>query len=497
MKFSNYFSLLPLAIASIFHSSSAFSQTLDTSPASSILSIPSTAVTANTELKFEQIDTSWHKEVPLNINESNLWDRIRKGYAIPNLENQLVNVQTNWYSSRVDYFNRTIQRSSRYLYHVVEQLERRGMPTDLALLPFIESAFNPQAISSAKASGLWQFMPATGRDFNLKQSIFKDDRRGILDSTDAALDYLQKLHSMFGDWQLALAAYNWGEGSVQRAIKKQEAKGLPIDFNSLSALMPTETKNYVPKLQAVKNIIGNPEFYDMSLPPINNEPYFTSIIKEKDIDVKLVAQFAELPLSEFKALNPQFNRPIITGSNSTTILLPLENADLFESNLAQWTGPLSSWTTYKVNKTEKIEALANRLGFQANILRDVNVVSPKMYIKAGSTLLIPRTTQTQQDNIPIHLVELGQLTQEKQFQKTRKISIKAGKKDSLASIAKRYKVDISDIKEWNKLTKEKINVGQKLTLMIAAKPKTSKQSTKKTRKKTSKKLSTKGKKSKA
>lgn len=408
-------------------------------------------------------------EEPLIFTESDLWNRIRHGYAIPNLENQLVNYQTNWYSSRMDYLLRIVQRGSRYLYHVVDALDKRGMPTDLALLPFIESAFNPQAISTAKASGMWQFMPATGRDFNLKQSIFKDDRRGVLDSTEAALDYLQRLYNMFGDWQLALAAYNWGEGSVQRAIKKQQAMGLPIDFDSLSALMPHETRNYVPKLQAVKNIIGHPEQYNIVLPRLDNEPYFTTVRSEKDIDVQLAAKLAELPLSEFKALNPQFNRPIITGGNNIDILLPIENASVFENNFLSWKGPYSSWTTLSVNKSERVETLANRFGYKADQLREVNAIPAKMIVKAGSTILVPKSAKSSEENIPVQIAELAQLTIEKPSAGTRKIQIKVGKKDSLASLAKRYKLNVADIKSWNNLRKDQVSVGQKLVLQVPKK----------------------------
>jgi membrane-bound lytic murein transglycosylase D len=452
-----------LVLSALFFHFPTFSQSLDTKPTSSILSFPqNVSEVSSTDIPDEQ----WHSETPIVISETNLWVRIKQGYAIPNLENQLVDYQTDWYSSRIKYFHRTLQRGSIYLYHVVDELEKRGMPTDLALLPFIESAFNPHAISSAKASGLWQFMPATGRDFNLNQNIFKDDRRGILDSTNAALDYLQKLYGMFGDWQLVLAAYNWGEGSVQRAIKKQEAKGLPIDFNSLSALMPKETKNYVPKLQAVKNIIDQPELFNISLPQLDNKPYFTSISKEKDIDVKLAAQFAELPIQEFQALNPQFNRPIITGSNNTSILLPIENAHLFEDNILQWTGPLATWTTYRVNRTERIETLASRLGFKDQILREVNVINPKMYIKAGSTILIPKTLTAKEENIPEQVAELGQLATEKRSQKLRKIKLKIKKNDSLNSISKQYKVSSLDIKEWNKLQNNFLRPGQNIFIYV-------------------------------
>src|SRR6059058_1741529 len=187
------------------------------------------------------------------MEEVDVWGRIRKGFGIPDLDNPLVTTQTTWYSSRPDYIQRTTKRASRYLYHMVEELEKRGMPTELALLPFIESAFNPQAFSTAKAAGMWQFIPSTGRDFLLKQNIFRDDRRDVLASTRAALDYLSKLYAQFGDWHLALAAYNWGEGSVQRAIARNQRAGLPTDYSSLR--MPNETQFYVPKLQAVKNIV--------------------------------------------------------------------------------------------------------------------------------------------------------------------------------------------------------------------------------------------------
>ncbi|HEX9172151.1 MAG TPA: transglycosylase SLT domain-containing protein, partial [Telluria sp.] len=213
------------------------------------------------------------------LNEANLWGRIRSGYAIPDIDNQLVAKHVTWYSTRPDYIARTSARASRYLYHVVQELEKRNMPTELALLPIIESAFNPQAYSSANASGMWQFVPGTGKDYNLKQNMFKDERRGVLASTDAALSYLQKLYGMFGDWQLALAAYNWGEGNVQKAIKKNQALGKPTDFESLADLMPAETRNYVPKLQAVKNIIANPAQYGVALPAIDNQAYFTAVDK--------------------------------------------------------------------------------------------------------------------------------------------------------------------------------------------------------------------------
>lgn len=395
-----------------------------------------------------------------------LWSRIRSGYGIPNLENPLVTSQLKWYSTRTEYLLRTSERASRYLYHVVEELEKRGMPTELALLPFIESAFNPQAISSAKASGMWQFIPSTGKDFNLKQNMFQDERRGVLDSTDAALTYLQRLYDMFGDWQLALAAYNWGEGSVQRAIKKQQAAGLPTDFDSMSYLMPKETQNYVPKLQAVKNIIGNPDYFNIALPKVDNQPYFASVDKTRDIDVSIAAKLAELSVTQFKELNPQFNRPVITGNTDTKILLPADNVEIFKTNLSKWEGPLSSWTAYTVGKNERIESIARRLGAQAGVLKEVNQVPGNMLVKAGSTLLIPKTAHTEDNDISQLVVDRASLTMAHDFNK--KINVTAGKNDSLASLAKRYRVTTAQIKEWNNLKSDTVKSGQKLQIETAS-----------------------------
>jgi membrane-bound lytic murein transglycosylase D len=340
--------------------------------------------------------------------DPDLWARIRSGYAIPDVDNNLVAKHTQAYANHPDSLTRTSGRAALYLYHVVQELEKRGMPTELALLPVIESAFNPQALSTANAAGIWQFVPGTGRDFNLQQNMFKDERRGVLQSTDAALTYLQRLYTMFGDWQLALAAYNWGEGNVQKAIQKNRAMGKPTDFESLAELMPAETRNYVPKLQAVKNIIANPGQYGVSLPAIDNQPYFTTVDKTSDIDLAVAAQLAEMSIDEFKALNPQFKKPVITGE-STKILLPKENAEKFHLNLAQWGHALSSWTTHKITGAkETIASLASKFDTTPEVIRQANNIPPQMRLKAGSTILVPKTTASAGD-ITDNIVENAQL----------------------------------------------------------------------------------------
>jgi membrane-bound lytic murein transglycosylase D len=341
------------------------------------------------------------------------------------------------------------------------------MPTELALLPFIESAFNPQAYSSAKAAGMWQFIPSTGRDYNLKQNVFRDERRDVLASTNAALTYLQRLYGMFGDWQLALAAYNWGEGSVSRAIAKAQAAGRPTDYNSLSAYMPAETRNYYPKLQAVKNIIAAPAQFGIKLPVVENQPYFVTIKKTRDIDVNLAAQLAELPMEEFKALNPQFNRPVITGSPNTQILLPQSNAEKFKENLSNWTRALSSWTAHRVTAArERIEHIAARFKTTPEVIREVNAIPPNMHPKAGSTLLVPKPPTEADKDIGQEVADSAMLSYEPDEPPRRKITIRAGKRDTVASIAARYKVRPEEIRDWNDLKNDKLKAGQSLRLEV-------------------------------
>ena len=341
-----------------------------------------------------------------DYKETDVWGRIRSGYAIPDISNGLVERHTKSYSLKPDYMARISGRASPYLFHVVQELEKRGMPTELALLPVIESAFNPQALSTASAAGLWQFVPGTGKDYNLKQNMFKDERRGVLASTDAALTYLQRLYTMFGDWQLALAAYNWGEGNVQRAIKKNQALGKGTDFESLAELMPLETRNYVPKLQAVKNIVANPAQYNVALPAIDNQPYFTAVDKTGDIDVAVAAQLAEMSLDEFRALNPQFKKPVITGGDKTKILLPQKNAEKFHLNLAQWGRNLSTWTTHKITGARvTIASLASKFGTTPEIIRQANNIPAKSTVSAGSTILVPKISASNAGDIADNIIE--------------------------------------------------------------------------------------------
>lgn len=375
-----------------------------------------------------------------------LWDRIRRGFAMPDLQNELVTDREQWYASRPDYIQRMTERSSKYLFHIVEELERRQMPTELALLPFIESAFNPQAVSSAKAAGMWQFMPATGKYFDLKQNAFRDDRRDVLASTRAALDYLQKLYGMFGDWHLALAAYNWGEGSVGRAIAKNQRAGLGTSYSDLN--MPAETRLYVPKLQAVKNIVANPQAFRTELPLIENHPYFQQVLITRDIDVALAARLADVKIEDFKALNPSAHRPVILAAGTPQILLPWDNATVFQRNFEAYTqGQYASWTAWTAPSTMSAAEAARRTGMSETDLRGVNNIPPRMLIKAGSTLLVPRSAKVESDVTP-HIADTAQVSFAPEIV-TRRTTVKARKGESVATIAKRYGLSAASVAEWN------------------------------------------------
>ncbi|RZS33112.1 membrane-bound lytic murein transglycosylase D [Corticibacter populi] len=406
---------------------------------------------------------------------ADLWQRLRAGFAMPDLDTDMVHDREDWYASRPEYIQRMADRSSKYLFHIVEELERRNMPTELALLPYIESAFNPQAVSHAKAAGMWQFMPATGTYFDLRQNAFRDDRRDVLASTRAALDYLQKLHDMFGDWHLALAAYNWGEGSVGRAMAKNQNLGLGVGYTDLS--MPDETRMYVPKFQAVKNIIRDPAAFGVVLPDIGNHPYFDIVDIARDMDVELVAQLAGIGVDDFRTLNPSHNGPVILSAATTEVLLPWDNAQTFRRNLANHRdGRLASWTVWTTPRTMNAKEVASSLGVDEKELRSVNRIPANMLIASGSALLVPRSAATLYD-VAEELAHNGQLKLMPQRQ-LRRTTVVARKGETVATLARRYGVAAADVAEWNKVGRNtRFKTGQRLVIYRPAATSTARAST--------------------
>ena len=394
---------------------------------------------------------------------SDLWARIRRGMAMSNLSGPRVTKKENWYASRPDYIQRMTERSGRYLFHIVEEIERRNMPMELALLPFIESAFNPEAVSSARAAGMWQFMPATGKSFDLKQNAFRDERRDVLASTEAALDYLQQLHDRFGDWHLALAAYNWGQGNVNRAITRNNRVGKPTGYTDLK--MPLETQDYVPKLQAVENIVMQPERFGVTLPEIDNHPFFNTVTIERDMDVSLITLLADVPEREFRALNPAHNRPVVLAAATPHILLPWDNAAIFETNLSSYDGPLATWTAWTVPNNMTVAQAAAAVGMKDSTLRSVNNIPPGMLVRAGSSLIVPRSARHTKD-VPEHVATLGRLDLQAEI-RMRRITVLAKSGETLQQLARRHRADPQVAALMNKLSPNaKLKKKQRVVLVV-------------------------------
>jgi membrane-bound lytic murein transglycosylase D len=442
-----------------------------TSTASAAPGTPLTAVTVTsssvtpTEQTALQDDT---KDITPQYDD--IWQRIRAGFAIPNMDSPLVEQAAQWYVTRPDYVARMTERARKYLYYTVQEVQKRGMPTELALLPFIESAYNPDARSVAHAVGMWQFIPSTGKHYNLKQNMFQDDRRSVLASTNAALDYLQNLYNMFGNWQIALAAYNWGEGSVQRAIAYNKAHNLPVDYQDLR--MPNETRNYYPKLQAVKDIISDPQKYGITLPDIPDHPYFKAVTITRDIDVALAAKLADMTVAEFRSLNPAYTKPVILGATNPRILMPYDNATHFAQALQAYNGPLSTWTAYTVKATVSPVQLAHNLGVDEAVLRDTNDIPARQLIKAGSTVLIPKADDGSSKNVSAAIAENAVLAFAPEAPPGRRMVLRVGKYgDSVERVAHRYHLSPLQVAQWNHTTERGIfRKGQFVTIYVTHTP---------------------------
>lgn len=422
----------------------------------------------NDDVSLDQVATDESAEETSDISNEDvqaqhddLWQRIKNGYAMPESTSPLTARHEAWYSSRPDYVQRMVERSQRYLFHIVEEVEKRGMPTEIALLPMIESAYNPTAYSKSKASGIWQFIPSTGKHFGLKQNWWVDNRRNITFATDAALNYLQKLHGMFGAWDLALAAYNAGEGTIARAIEKNRKRGLPTDYESLS--LPDETKNYVPKLQAVKNLMTHPENYGLEIQTIANTPYFAKVSAPAKLDAHLAARLAEINHEEFIALNPSYNRPVMTSDKENLeLLLPIMSAQTFRANLANYNQPLVSWQTYQAKRGERMDKIAKKFGIALAKLRDINNLPAQTKLKKNATILVPNQNETGTKDTTIALNTDSTPDIEPSAIDT--VTHKVKKGEVMQAIANRYGVTVKQIMAANSLKNSRLKVGQLLMI---------------------------------
>ena len=391
----------------------------------------------------------------VDLKARDLWPRIRNGFAMRELKTPLVAQHAKWYVNHPDYFARMIDRSRRYLYYITAEVERRGMPSEIALLPMIESAFNPGAYSRSRASGIWQFMPSTGKKFGMQQNWWYDGRRDVINATNGALDYLQKLHDMFGEWDLALAAYNCGEGAVQRAQAHNRKHGLPTNYASLKLLK--ETRNYVPKLMAIKNIIADPVKFSLILQELPNQPYFATVAATQRIDVKLAAHLADISEEEFSALNPAHNRPVILQGSSDLILLPLDKVETFRANLQSYGKPLVSWQSYQPKKGERLDKLAPRFGLSVENLKSVNGITARGNISTGQTLLVPLNGEESANEFEAFNMQLAPADS----RTGTKHIVRRG--ETLGSLARRYHVSIAQLHQWNGPLKT-IRIGQTIAV---------------------------------
>ena len=386
-----------------------------------------------------------------------LWPKINAGYKMytkPSKKGlKRIKKYENWYKKRPDYIERMMVRANKYLYFVYQEVKKRNMPMEIALLPMIESAYNPLAKSKAKAVGMWQFIPSTGRLYGLQQDWWRDERQNVIESTDSALDYLERLHDEFGTWELALAAYNAGEGRVGRTQKKNKRNKRPTDFYSLN--LPMETRNYVPKLLAIRNIMQNPAKYGIELKDIPFQPYFESVVVPDEIDTELAARLAEISLEEFQLLNAEHKRPIMKSvEGAHSILLPVGAVTTFNKNLFAHDQPISSWKVYKPKKGETLKHVAKKFNIDWRVLAKVNQLRSQKRFGKRNILLIPNTNA-----IWTSFPSSGGIIDYHTIITHR---VKSG--ETLSHISSRYKVGVKAIMEFNELPSSKIIIGDILDI---------------------------------
>ena len=391
-----------------------------------------------------------------------VFDRIRAGFKLEDVESRQIDQQLAFFANNPAYLERVFGRASLYMHHIVQEIEARGMPLELALLPVIESAFEPYARSWATANGLWQFMPGTGERFGLKQDWWYDGRRDVLASTKAALDYLQYMHDeFFDDWLLAIAAYNCGEFRVQREVKKNRALGKPVDFFSLR--LPSETRAYVPKLMAMRRLVANPEDYGIAFSPIPNEPYFTKVETGGQLDLTLAAELAGITLDEVYELNPGFHRWATDPAGPHFLLLPRDTADAFKRNLEMLSpDERVRVSLHTVQKGESIASIAAKYKTQAIVVRDMNSLEAGAPLVEGAELRVPTAVV----NLPAKVMLAAARVDGGADRRGRRPTVHVVRSgDSLWRIAKRHRMDVNTLARLNNMrTSDTLRAGQKLVL---------------------------------
>lgn len=426
----------------------------------------SVQIVASEEVEFPQTaasDEIVHSEIfPINRQPDDVWQRLREKFSLPTQNNKRLDQQLRWYAKHPEYMKRVSERAAPYMHYIAETAEAMNIPSEIALLPIVESAFKPFAYSHGRASGIWQFIPATGKRYGLKQNWWYDGRRDVYASTIAAYKLLTNLQKQFkGDWLLALAAYNSGERNVHRAIRKNKRKGKPTDFWSLK--LPAETRAYVPKLLALKRIIANPEKYNIQLTKIENTPYFEKVNTISQIDLARIAELSELPLDEIYKLNPAFNRWSTSPTGPHYILLPIAQAAIFKEKLA--TLPATDrirWVRHKIRNGETISHIADKYNTSISSIKRVNRLK-KNFLRAGRSLTIPVASKS----LRSYKLSANQRLKKQQSipRKGIKISHIVRQGDTFWSLSRQHKVGIRSIAKWNGMApRDTLKPGKKLII---------------------------------
>lgn len=404
----------------------------------------------------------------LQDEPAELWTRMLGGYRLVIPQNPRIERELEWYSRNPDYMDRIQERSQPYLHFILEEIEKRDIPSEIALLPAVESAYRPFAYSPGRAAGMWQFIPSTGRQFGLKQNWWYDGRRDVVASTRAALDYLQSLSRQFdNDWELALAAYNSGAGTVRNAIRHNEKRGKPTDYWSLK--LPDETSAYVPRLLALAEIFRNPQQYAITLLPIPDEPYFTTVDIRSQLDLALAAEMADLPIQELYLLNPGLNRWATDPDGPHKLSLPLDKVETFLEKLEALPAEKRlTWKRYKIRQGDSLSVIARKHGTTTKVLRRINKLSGNT-IRAGRHLLIPVSSKSL-DQYTFSAEQRKSAIQNKEHRgHKREYRVKSG--DSLWKIAKAFSVNHRKLAAWNGMAPgDPLKPGQKLVIWVNKAP---------------------------
>ena len=419
------------------------------------------AAPAEGAMPSAQMPSEWH--VGNGEDFDDLFDRLRDGFVLDEVQEPAVEQQLAWLVRNQEYLDRVFQRAQRYLYHIVCEVEARGMPLEFALLPVVESAYEPFAYSPSRAAGLWQFIPGTGDRFGLKQNWWFDGRRDVVESTRAALDYLQILHDQFnGDWLLAIAAYNVGEAGVQRAIDRNVANGLPTDFWHLR--LPAETRAYVPKLLAMKRLMAEPERYGLAFSAIPNEPYFAVINTTSQIDLKVAAQLAGSTYEEIVALNPGYNRWATDPSGPHRLLVPIDRADTLEAALA--TVPDEDrvrYVVHTVTRHETLPGIAKQYGTSIAVVAKLNDISGKK-VSVGQSLKIPQDSGVLPDKVLLAAQRVDRPSTDMGGRR-HQIVHRVRRGETLRAIARRHGTSVETLARINGLgANERLVAGQRLVI---------------------------------